>query len=218
MAVEPASSRRGRGRLRRRRRREKPTGWRAVLEWVVTIAVAVGVAYGIQALLVKPYRIPSPSMEPTLTIGQRVLVHRVGVDAEVGDIIVFNPPRGADAGVCTAAGEGGYKPTPCSQPGRGPSDSTYIKRVVGVGGDHITIRDGHVYRNGKRESDDYIRQCGGGPECNYKHSIVVPKGTVYVMGDNRGESDDSRFWGPVPRDWIIGEMFFTYWPLDRIGF
>ena len=81
----------------------------------------------------------------------------------------------------------------------------------------LTIKAGHVYRNGVREPDSYIAPCGFVPECTFKRSIKVPHGMYYMMGDNRGDSDDSRFWGPVPEKWIIGVAFFTYWPLDRIG-
>ncbi len=87
----------------------------------------------------------------------------------------------------------------------------------------IYIKEGHVYRKaaGKstfvREKDSYIRECGSSPECNFPTPIKIPAGHWFMMGDNRGESDDSRFWGPVPTGWIIGEAFATYWPPDRIG-
>jgi signal peptidase I len=74
-----------------------------------------------------------------------------------------------------------------------------------------------VIRNGKRESDPYIRQCGSGGFCNFPKTITIPPGHYFMMGDNRGESDDSRFWGPVPDKWVIGVAFFTYWPPDRVG-
>lgn len=83
----------------------------------------------------------------------------------------------------------------------------------------ITIRDGHVIRNGRREPDSYIRPCPAAQsECTFSTPVRIPPGMWFVMGDNRGSSDDSRFWGPVPAEWIIGDAFFTYWPPDRIGF
>ena len=89
---------------------------------------------------------------------------------------------------------------------------------MGLPGDSIAIRDGHVYRNGKAEKDGYIRPCSAGESCDFPKAIVVPKGEYFMMGDNRGESDDSRFWGPIRKSWIIGDAFFTYWPPGRIGF
>ena len=75
-----------------------------------------------------------------------------------------------------------------------------------------------MIRNGVREKDSYIEPCGSDPDCNFPKPIIVPPGDYFMMGDNRGDSDDSRFWGPVPDKWVIGVAFFTYWPPDRIGF
>jgi signal peptidase I len=204
----------------------KKGGLRSTLELVATVAIAVGLAFLIQAFLIKPYKIPSPSMYPTLQIGQRVLVWRLNTSPSVGQITVFHPPAGADSGSpngeCGDTAEGinaedSADPKPCDQSTAGESSQTFIKRVVGVGGDVLRITDGHVYRNGIPEHDSYIAPCGTGSECTFKHSIKVPQGMYYMMGDNRGDSDDSRFWGPVPKKWIIGVAFFTYWPPDRIG-
>src|SRR6478672_1529917 len=118
-----------------------------LFDLVFTIALALGLAFAVQALAVKPYRIPSGSMEPTLDIGQRVLVnrlsHRLGADPNVGDIVTFHPPQGADelpprCGATPADGQ------PCPLPTPGESNQTFIKRVVGLAGDRITVRDGIV--------------------------------------------------------------------------
>jgi len=196
---------------------EKSAGG-SILETVVIVAVAIGLALGIQAFLVKPYRIPSESMVPTLTIGQRVLVNRLGNnfgDPHVGDILVFHPPAGSESNTCGNA----QKPDDqaCNKPTKDRADVNFIKRVVGEPGDRISIRGGHVFRNGKREKDDYTRPCGGGEGCDLPREFTVPAGHFFMMGDNRGESDDSRFWGPVPKKWIIGGAFATYWPPKRIG-
>ena len=197
---------------------------RSVVELVVTIAVAAGIALLVQALLVKPYKIPSSSMEPTLTIGQRVLVNRLDTTPAIGDIVVFHPPVGADPTppVCGNRAQGADNGVvallqPCDKPLPKKSSETFIKRVVGLPGDVLQIINGHVIRNGKREHDPYINPCGTGSTCTYAKAIRVPPGMYYMMGDNRGISDDSRFWGPVPKSWIIGVAFFTYWPPDRIG-
>ncbi len=193
---------------------------KSLIELVVTVAIAIGLALLIQAFIVKPYRIPSGSMEPTLHINQRILANRLTSHPSVGDIVVFHPPAGAEEGngVCGSQDQGPGHPQPCDEPTPQESSTTFIKRVVGGPGDRISIQDGHVIRNGVREKDSYIAQCGGTGACTFSKPIVVPPGDYFMMGDNRGFSDDSRFWGPVPDKWIIGVAFFTYWPPDRIGF
>jgi signal peptidase I len=189
----------------------------SLLELVLIVATALALALGIQAFLVKPYRIPSESMEPTLQVGQRVLVNRIGTrftDPKVGDIIVFHPPQGSQDNRCGVPPVAGRA---CSFPTRSRSDVNFIKRVVGAPGDRISIVDGRVIRNGRRTGEKFIKPCTGGEECNFPKPITVPKGYYFMMGDNRGSSDDSRFWGPVPKKWIIGAAFATYWPPGRIG-
>jgi signal peptidase I len=201
----------------------------SVVELIVIVAVALGLALLIQALVIKPYRIPSGSMEPTLKIGQRVLVNRIGMDfgkPHVGEIVVFHPPKGAEQQECGPSphvvklnGAACSTPIPSEDSG-----TNFIKRIVGAPGDEIYISEGHVFRKagGKggfvREKDSYIRACGSSQECNFPTAIKIPPGHWFMMGDNRGESDDSRFWGPVPTGWVIGGAVFTYWPPDRIGF
>ncbi len=188
------------------------------VETILIVAVALGLALGIQAFLVKPYRIPSESMVPTLTIGQRVLVNRIGNnfgDPAIGDVTVFHPPAGAENG--KECGAPRQPEQPCPRPTSDKADVNFIKRIVAGPGDKITIEDGHVVRNGKRQSEPFAEPCGGGEGCDLTTPITIPKGYYFMMGDNRGASDDSRFWGPVPRDWIIGNAFATYWPPKRIG-
>jgi len=194
-----------------------------LVEFVLIVVLALALAFAIQAWVVKPYRIPSGSMEPTLRVGQRVLVDRIGNDffpPVVGDIVVFHPPAGAENQICGAKS---YPPGEvCPQPTPQEAVNTnYIKRVVAGPGDTITIRDGHVILNGRRQKEPYasFADCNTSVvSCNYPRPFKVPAGYYFMMGDNRDYSDDSRFWGPVPRAWIIGEAFLTYWPPDRIGF
>jgi signal peptidase I len=189
------------------------------------LVVAIVVALGLQLFAVKPYKIPSGSMEPTLHIGDRVLVNRfshriLGHDPKVGDIIVFHPPAGADEQppVCGQPGQGGGSSSPCSKPTPEKSSQSFIKRVVAVGGDTIAVRGGHAIRNGKQAEEPFIAPCDpSSGSCDFPDAITVPKGYVFMLGDNRGNSDDSRYWGPVPVSWVTGGAFATYWPPSRIG-
>jgi signal peptidase I len=201
---------------------------RSVGELVVIVAIALFFAFAIQAYAVKPYVIPSESMLPTLEVGQRVIVdrfsHRVGGHPHLDDITVFMPPRGAelDGGQCGIAGEGpSYDGGPlsrrsCTRATTGTGPQPYIKRVVGMPGDRIAVRDGRVIRNGRRAAEPFVASCGGGAACDLD-AIVVPAGHYFLMGDNRGNSVDSRFWGPVPDEHIIGRAVATFWPPGRVG-
>jgi signal peptidase I len=214
----------------RKKRRLNP-----IVELVGLVAIALLLALGIQSFIVKPYQIPSESMLPTLKVGQRVLVDRIserlGSDPKVGDIVVFHPPKGAEpsssglsnAGDAVCADSDNIaQGRPCAGTVGGEWDSeNFIKRVVGGPGDTIAVRDGRVIRNGKRTNEPFISDscvgAGEGTACDLPKPITVPKGSYYMMGDNRGGSNDSRYWGPVPRDWIVGGAFATYWPPKEIG-
>jgi signal peptidase I len=188
----------------------------------VIVALAIGLALGIQAFLVKPYQIPSPSMEPTLDEGQRILVNRLtfhlGGDPEIGDVVVFHPPVGATTQPAQCGAEHSQD-TACPAPTPDRSEDNFVKRVVAGPGDTVSIENGIPIVNGEPvDNPDWgVRDCGGGPVCELGEEITIPEDHYFMMGDNRGLSDDSRYWGPVPRDWMIGEAFFTYWPIDRIG-
>jgi signal peptidase I len=185
---------------------------------VVIVALALGLALAIQAWIVKPYQIPSESMEPTLDVGQRVLVNRFLYhfkDPQIDDVVVFHPPAGAERGQGEQCGAPQAPGEPCSEPTDAESDQNFIKRIVAGPGDEISVREGHPVVNGVIQKDEsFINPC---PSCNLPRTITIPADHWFMMGDNRGASDDSRFWGPVPRDWIIGEAFATYWPPNRIG-
>jgi signal peptidase I len=205
-------------------------GVRGIAELVLTVATAVVIALLVQAFLIKPYKIPSGSMIPTLQIGQRILVNRLDTNPGLGDIAVFHPPTGATGdGTCGSPKQGGGQAQACDSDVPTESTETFVKRVVGLPGDHLKIIDGYVYRNGKRESFGYHPKADASipgfiacssdesADCTFSKTITVPADDYYMMGDNRGDSLDSRFWGPVPQKWIIGVAFATYWPIDRIG-
>lgn len=189
----------------------------SLIELVTIVAIALGLALLIQAFLIKPYRIPSESMVPTLDVGQRVLVDRVRYhfhDPHRGDIVVFKPPHGADLNEC------GQQPAPgqaCAVATPTRSNTNFIKRIVAVPGDRISVKAGRVYIDGKLQDPYNIQPSSDCGICNLPKPVTIPAGHYYMMGDNRGESADSREWGPVPRKWIIGKAFFTYWPPNRIG-
>src|SRR4051794_25445995 len=188
--------------------RRLPRGWRIAIDWFVTIAGAIAIVLAIKAWVVNPYRIPSSSMEPTLhcaggqgceaRLSDRVLANRFIYrfrSPHRGEIVVFKTPPAAQQ----RCGAGG----------------TFVKRLIGLPGETWSERNGYVYINGKRLNEPYIKPDRRDTET---HSAqVIPKGTYFMMGDNRGESCDSRVWGTVPRKNLIGEVFATYWPPNRIS-
>ncbi len=161
------------------------------------------------------YKVPSGSMEPTLPIGTRVVVKQRPLN--VGAIVVFHPPTGAREPRCGPTHyEVSLGGAACDQTNPEESSEKLIKRIVAGPGDTIYINEGHAIVNGKREHDPYIKVCGGVRECDFPTPVKIPPGNWFMLGDNRGESDDSRFWGPVPTGWIVGTVP-TWSALDFTG-
>jgi len=221
---QPSGGKRRRGSgAKRPKKKKSPAG--SLLELLVIVGVALGLALGIQAFLVKPYQIPSESMVPTLVVGQRVLVNRLGERfgaPKVGDVMVFHPPAAATGDQVgfgdTMCGARQPQGAACAQPVSRRASDNFIKRVVAGPGDTIAVVDDHVVRNGKRQVEPFVQaRCANGSAANFATPIRVPAGHWFMMGDNRECSEDSRFWGPVPQKWIIGDAFATYWPPKRIG-
>lgn len=181
-----------------------------------TLVFALLVLWGLS--LIKPYRVSSGSMSPTAVVGQRIIADHLQ-DAswtpEVDDIIVFKAPGGAENDLDHECGTQRKPGTACLVPLRGRSHVSYVKRVVGAPGDRIEVRDGHVIRNGTAVPEPFATDCDD-EICNLA-PFTVPDDKFFVMGDNRGDSSDSRFWGPVPRAQIIGRVFGSYWPPSRFG-
>ena len=167
---------------------------RSLLEWVLVIVGALVVAMVLRAVLFQAFWIPSESMEPTLQRNDRVLVNRLSYrvgDVGRGDVVVFDRPPG--------------------QPDNGIDE--LIKRVIGVEGDTIEGRNGRILVNGVAQDEDYL---ASGTFFGDFGPVVVPEDHVFVMGDNRDNSVDSRIFGPIDEDSIVGRAFVLFWPLNRL--
>jgi signal peptidase I len=149
-------------------------------------------------------------MEPTIKTGWRLIIEEGRVIPRVGEIVAFHPPTTASPTklVCGNINQGPGQPLrePCGAPAARESSMIFVERIVGLPGDRIAVVDGHVVRNGVRQREQYIAPCGGVDECDLPKPIVVPVGHYFLMADNRGAANDSRFWGPIPRAWIIGTV------------
>jgi signal peptidase I len=169
---------------------------RAAVEWIAIIVGALLVALIIKALLIQAFYIPSESMVPTLKIGDRVLVNKVSYrmhDIHRGDVVVFERPNGESD----------------------PRIKDLIKRVIGLPGDVIEARDGKVLINDHVLDEPYLPT--GTTTTNLPRQLVPPH-HVFVMGDNRGNSRDSRFFGAIDEDLVVGRAFVRVWPIGHFGF
>jgi signal peptidase I len=187
-----------------------PQPWRGVVDWLVTVAVAVAFVLAFQAEVAKPYRIPSSSMEPTLHCARpdawclgsrddRVIANRLAYrfgSPQRGQIVVFTAPPTASR--CKAGDSG-----------------TFVKRLIGLPGERVTEHDGYIYINERRLAEPYIY-----PPFRGSESGAWPRlgpNNYFFLGDNRIHSCDSRTWGTVPRKNLIGPVLFTYWPPTRLS-
>lgn len=202
------------------KRSPEPSGRRgrsirsAVVEMAVLLLGAVTLAVLIKALLIQPFEIPSQSMHPTLQVGDRVMVSKVSYlfgDPGRGDVVVFSPPgrvepdRNLVQVVWHEVREafGWYD----------ISEADLIKRVIATGGDRIEIRGNEVWLNGVLLNEHYL----GSFTSEENLIVVVEEGHLFVMGDNRGRSSDSRVFGVVPGDNVVGKAVLRIWPPGRLG-
>ena len=180
-------------------KREEKGGLSTFASFLIMIAIVVVAYFGLRTFVVGTYEIPSGSMLDTIQIGDRVFSEKVSYyfrDPEQGDIITFADPE---------------------NPQR-----TLIKRVIAVGGQTVDLKDGYVYVDGKKLDEPYTEGKQSLP-LNTAHGVsitypyTVPDGYLWVMGDNRTNSADSRYFGAVSKDSVTGHANFTFWPLNRIG-
>jgi signal peptidase I len=197
-----------------------PPAWRSVADIAVTLILAGAIVWVARAYVMKPYTVPTGSMEPTLMIGDYVIADRISLDfgnPHRYQIVVFHPPHckaglNDEQGACTTTNR---------KARAGAASTTFIKRVIGLPGDTIWTKNGHLW----------VKR-GGSPAFQLKEPFVmnhqelvgnslpkmhIPKGYYLMLGDNRAISDDSRVWGLEPRGDMIGIARVRYWPLGRIG-
>jgi signal peptidase I len=179
----------------KQRKRKKESGLRNAVEWVVIIGGAFLVAFVVKTFLIQAFFIPSGSMLPTLHEDDRVLVNKLSYDlhdVHRGDLVVFERPENEAAGQI----------------------KDLIKRVVGLPGERIESRDGDVYIDGDLLEEPYLAD---GAETTGLEPQTVPEGHVFVMGDNRGDSMDSRVFHAIDEDLIVGRAFVRVWPLPDLS-
>ena len=175
---------------------------RQVRENLQILAIALSLALLIRIFVAEPRYIPSDSMLPTLQVGDRLVVEKISYrfhPPTPGDIIVFQPPEPLQQELQLQ----GYA-----------KDQAFIKRVIGESGQLVSIQNGKVYINQKPLNENYLAE----PPAYQWGPMQVPENQLFVMGDNRNNSNDSHVWGFLPQQNVIGRAFFRFWPLNRIGF
>lgn len=170
---------------------------RALIEWSAIIVIAVLVSFLMRTYAFQTFYIPSGSMEPTLQVGDRIIVDKLAVSwgtINIGDVVVFKAPPAENCGEVV---------------------TDLVKRVIGIPGDTLTSRGNTIYVNGKALDEKWPHTEPLGQPIGHVH---LKANQYFMMGDNHSDSCDSRMWGPVPRSDIIGKAFVRIWPLSRIGF
>jgi signal peptidase I len=170
--------------------------WQIYGETIKIFGAALIIAFLLRNFVVEPRFIPSGSMEPTLQVGDRILVDKISgrwQAPQYGDILIFYPPE-----------------SPAIEDNR----KAYIKRLIGKEGDRIAVQGGQVWRNGQPITEPYIAE---NPTYSMR-TVTVPKGYYWMMGDNRNHSNDSHVWGFLPQQNVIGKAVLRFFPLDdRLG-
>jgi signal peptidase I len=177
------------------RRRKRRSGTKQAIEWVLLIGAALAIALLIKTFLFQAFYIPSESMYPTLKTDDRVLVNKLSYklhDIHRGDIVVFEKPKSEASDI-----------------------KDLVKRVIALPGETVEGRDGKIYIDGRELREPYLPE---GTVTTQFEQQVIPPNAVWVMGDNRSHSRDSRYFGAIPESTVIGRVFVRIWPLNRLGF
>ncbi len=179
-----------------------------LIDGIETLLIAAAIFLVIYAFICRPFKVTGQSMYPNFHDGEYVLTNLIGFEnlgvyrasfgtLKLGDVVVFEAP-----------------------PATGNKDKDYIKRVIGIPGDRVMIKNAMVYLNGKPlDESKYLKPDVKTYEGAFSKDgleVTVPENEYYVLGDNRGESSDSREWGFVPKSYIVGGSMFVYWPMDRV--
>ncbi|HUD17526.1 MAG TPA: signal peptidase I [Acidimicrobiales bacterium] len=185
---------------------QKGRGYRALIEWTIILMAVLLCTVLLRTYVVQSFSIPSLSMYPTLKVGDRIIVNKLSYHlhgVQRGDIVVFASPPLEDQ-----------------------EYADLVKRVIGLPGETISAKDGHVYINGKRLNEPWLPPGAASytgalpgdahPQFDLPGPVKIPPGEYFVMGDNRTDSEDSRFFGPIPRSLIVGRAEFVAWPLSHI--
>ena len=175
---------------------------RSLVEWVVVIAIACVATLLLRTFVIEPFTVPTGSMESTIEIGDNILAEKVtlelGMSVKAGDIVVFHNPDTTN------------------------EHDVLVKRVIATAGQTVDLKDGVVYVDGEALDEDYATGSSyplssQAPGVSISYPYTVPDGCVWVMGDNRENSADSRYFGAVPTENLIGVAIFRYWPIARMG-
>ncbi|WP_031515357.1 signal peptidase I [Desulfofalx alkaliphila] len=171
--------------------KEQKNKFSILRETIESIAIAVVLAIIIRMFIFEPFYIPSGSMEPTLMVNDRIIVSKVSYyfsEPQRGDVIVFKYPK--------------------------DTSRNFVKRVIGMPGEVIEMRDNVLYVDGQGMPEEYLPAGVSYPDYG---PVDVPEGYYFMLGDNRNNSEDSRYWGLLPEELITGKSVAIYWPLDRLG-
>jgi signal peptidase I len=184
----------------------KGGGYRWVIEWAVILMGVLLCTVLLRTYVIQSFYIPSPSMVPTLAVGDRIMVNKLSYDlhdVHRGDIVVFKRP-----------------------PLEMQDFPDLVKRVIGLPGENVSSKDGHIYINGKPLNEPWLPNSPSSytgalpddqhPQFNMPGPVKVPADEYFVMGDNRTDSEDSRFFGPIPKSLIVGRAMAVVWPISQI--